>query len=269
MTSRFFVSIVSHGHFDFIKRNQCLPEISKLPMVTVAIRDNLGEKSLQIFCEENSIDYLHEKNKKLGFGENNNQVYCYFKNTLNMGNTDFFLVINPDVYISKDSFVDFVSEVESAASGFYTIDLFKDFDFVSRDPFIRRFPSMKDFFKSFIFSVNDSILDRSGPVTAIDWCAGSFMCFSSEIYYRVRGFDESYFMYCEDIDICYRLKKIGVSLSYIDKIKAVHPAQFDNRKVFSKHFFWHIKSVFRFLVLKNMPKMAYFLRLKFRSSINR
>ena len=43
-------------------------------------------------------------------------------------------------------------------------------------------------------------------------------------YYRqLNGFDERYFMYCEDIDICYRSCKIhGKRVMYFPNIKAVH-----------------------------------------------
>ncbi len=43
----------------------------------------------------------------------------------------------------------------------------------------------------------------------MEWVAGSFIAFKSSSYRKVQGFDENYFMYCEDIDICYRAKSQG------------------------------------------------------------
>ncbi|MEN2732503.1 galactosyltransferase-related protein [Escherichia coli] len=50
--------------------------------------------------------------------------------------------------------------------------------------------------------------------TVVDWCAGSFMLIHALSFLNVNGFDQKYFMYCEDIDLCMRLKLSGVDLYY-------------------------------------------------------
>jgi hypothetical protein len=86
----------------------------------------------------------------------------------------------------------------------------------------------------------------------VDWAAGSFLLFRSGMYTELNGFDTSYFMYCEDIDICWRAKvKVKSPVVYLPHIKALHYAKHANRNVFSKHFYWHVKGVLRFLAKKN------------------
>lgn len=41
------------------------------------------------------------------------------------------------------------------------------------------------------------------------WCSGAAFCFSAEAYKNVGGFDESFFMYCEDVDLSWRYKLHG------------------------------------------------------------
>ena len=58
-------------------------------------------------------------------------------------------------------------------------------------------------------------------------------------------------MYCEDIDICNRADIVyGEKLVYIPSVKAVHLARHKNKKILSKHFFWHLKSIVRYLFVR-------------------
>ena len=122
-----------------------------------------------------------------------------------------------------------------------------DRDFKEYDPGIRYFPNMMTYFKSFFLSLGYSY-DKSiiyEPKT-VDWASASFLGFKSSFYQKLNGFDEGFFMYCEDIDICARAKADGTALTFIPSIKAVHMAQKKNWNIFSKHFWWHLKSILRY-----------------------
>ena len=82
-----------------------------------------------------------------------------------------------------------------------------------------------------------------------DWVAGMFMLFPADAYRLVNGFDERYFMYLEDVDICRRLNKNGLRVLYSDAVEIVHDGQFASRKNL-RHFFWHVSSLLRFLRTK-------------------
>lgn len=62
------------------------------------------------------------------------------------------------------------------------------------------------FFVLFI-GVNKSKIKKENILsdTVVDWCAGSFMLIHALSFLNVNGFDQKYFMYCEDIDLCMRL----------------------------------------------------------------
>ena len=68
-------------------------------------------------------------------------------------------------------------------------------------------------------------------------------------------FDDRYFMYCEDIDLCMRLKLSGIDLYYTPHFNAVHYAQHENRRIFTKAFRWHIRSITRYILRK--PILSY------------
>jgi GT2 family glycosyltransferase len=262
-----FISIVSHGHLDFIQQNKYLLEINSIQGVCIIIRDNINDLALKKFCFSNNIHYINES-PSMGFGANNNEVFKYVDNVLNVSEDDYFLIINPDVYIDADEFNKLTQKLSAGRYDFFTINLYKDNAFTVEDPFIRRFPSVIDFLQSFLFSKNKTIYMRNSNLSEFDWCAGSFMCFSVKNFRKLNGFDEGYFMYCEDIDICYRAKSKNILSTYFHDIKAIHLAQHTNRNIFSRHFLWHIKSLIRFILLKNIPKLSKSLGIKFNSRLS-
>jgi len=258
-----YIAIVSHGHFELIRKNLDLVKIAKLDFVSVIVKDNVGDDSLKSYCLKHDLTYIDD-NLGLGFGENNNYIYNFISSSFLVQSDDHFVVMNPDLYISYENFLTFSDSILVNPIEICTVDLFKDDKLSVRDPFIRKFPRLIDFFQSFIFKKNNTIIDRTHGVGSIDWCAGSFMCFKWEVYLALKGFDEGYFMYCEDIDICYRANILNYSISYLGNVQALHYAQHTNRALFSKHFFWHIKSIARFLIVKNLSQysLKFFIKQK-------
>ena len=244
---RVFISVVSHGHGSIIKQLDVLREISET--YCVVIKNNKFDGELETYVQHSNICLLNS-HYGLGFGENNNFVFNYCVNALNMSvDNDFLIVLNPDVIITPCAINDLVSNMISRDVKIAGINLFKDESYSVYDPSVRHFPTLPGFVKSFIGKSNPAIINKSlisSPV-AVDWCAGSFLAFSAAHYGLLKGFDEGYFMYCEDIDICYRSFKLGFPIVYFPDIKAIHLAKHNNRKILSRHFWWHVKSIVRFL----------------------
>ena len=51
---------------------------------------------------------------------------------------------------------------------------------------------------------------------------GAFMMMKKETFDSVNGFDEDFFMYCEELDLCKRIVKSGESIYYHDSLKVIH-----------------------------------------------
>ncbi|MCY9472201.1 galactosyltransferase-related protein, partial [Escherichia coli] len=62
-------------------------------------------------------------------------------------------------------------------------------------------------------------------------------------FLNVNGFDQKYFMYCEDIDLCMRLKLSGVDLYYTPHFDAIIMRSMKIERIFTKAFRWHIRSI--------------------------
>jgi GT2 family glycosyltransferase len=56
----------------------------------------------------------------------------------------------------------------------------------------------------------------------VDWLSGSALLVRREALEQIGGWDESYFMYCEDVDLCYRLKTKGWPRYYVPGATITH-----------------------------------------------
>ena len=244
-----YISVISHGHSELIKELSCLDSL--VSTFKVVVKSN---KPNDCFSHLNlsSNFYWIDEQYYCGFGHNNNIVFDYCQSELGMTECDNFIVLNPDVIISLDCINHLLVQMDIDKNKLAAINLFKDKEYDKYDNSIRQFPSLCQFIKSFLGFGNTSIIDKSKLSNScyIDWAAGSFLAFKAGHYAQLCGFDEKYFMYCEDIDICYRSNEMQVPVVYYPNIKALHLAQHANRAVFSKHFYWHVSSVLRFLLTK-------------------
>jgi N-acetylglucosaminyl-diphospho-decaprenol L-rhamnosyltransferase len=244
----FYISVVSHNHLAILKNLNTLPVLAKNENVVVKLQDNCNEVGLEPWCSDNNISY-QSNSKKLGFGQNNNIVFSRFKKSLPTMDDGYFVVLNPDVVINEAQLFELITTMQGSKAKLAAINLYKDRELQETDNSIRNYPKLSDFIRSFLFKNNPSVIDKSKVCkpTSVPWAAGSFLCFTLNHYDQLGGFDEGYFMYCEDLDICYRSAvQYNSQVLYCPDIKAIHLAQHANRSIFSMHFIWHITSICRY-----------------------
>ena len=244
-----FISVVSHGHSSIIQELNCLNKLCE--DFIVVIKSNKTGDDFRDLANSDNVYWIDEA-YGMGFGKNNNLVFSFCQKELEMKEEDFFVIFNPDVDMEASELSKLLRLMDNEKSKVSAINLYKDKQQKEYDNSIRTFPSLIQFAKSFLGFGNDSILDKSkiSESTEVDWAAGSFLAFTADHYRSLGGFDESYFMYCEDIDICFRSKRAGESVVYYPQVKASHLAKHSSRNLFSKHFYWHVTSVLRFMFLK-------------------
>lgn len=155
------------------------------------------------------------------------------------------LFLNPDAYAVGDSLSKMVAFEESVGSGTIVggsvID--QDGEFTSS---IRSFPSVfkllsealflhKMFPKSSLFGTYFySNISRNLPVN-VDAVEGSFMLVPTAVFRKLGGFDESFFLYSEDTDFCFRARKTGVPVVFFPDAKAVHAGQSADDRVSERY----------------------------------
>jgi GT2 family glycosyltransferase len=70
--------------------------------------------------------------------------------------------------------------------------------------------------------VVDDAIAGGKPGVEVDWVSGACMLIRREAFDAVGGFDEAYFMYWEDADLCRRLRAASYHVRYVPDATAVH-----------------------------------------------
>ena len=65
-------------------------------------------------------------------------------------------------------------------------------------------------------------VSENAPGVVVDWVSGACMLVRREAFNAVGGFDEGYFLYWEDADLCRRLRSRGYDVRYVPGATAVH-----------------------------------------------
>lgn len=210
--SRLTVSIVSHGQADLV----CLllGDLKKFcaaddeVIVTLNIDELLEFDNRSFPC---AVTVLRNT-KPLGFGANHNKAFALAKG-------DYFCVLNPDIRLYGNPFPGLLSQMK-AGTGIIAPKVVNSKGEMEESA--RRFPTPFTILKK-AFQVDEK--KRTQNTEFPDWVAGMFMVFPAHIFRELKGFDERYFLYYEDVDICSRLKLAGYGVQFCSEITVEHDAQ--------------------------------------------
>ena len=189
-----------------------------------------------------------------GFAKANNSV-------LPETSGEYVLFLNPDTIVPEDCFEKcigfFSSNPSCGALGVHMMDGSGRFLKESK----RSFPSPgTSFFKITGFAK----LFPSSPLFAgyyashlpehksneVDVLAGAFLMVTRIALQKVQGFDERFFMYAEDIDLCYRLQKEGFKNYYFPFTSIIHFKGESTQKS-SRHYITHFYGAMQLFVQKH------------------
>lgn len=227
------VSIVSHGHGDMVSRliRQLLntPEISSV-ILTLNVTESL------VLPVDKRITVL-ENSQPLGFGANHNAAFRQCE-------TPFFCVLNPDIELIGNPLRLLSEELNSSDAGLCA-PLVLNSGGAEEDSVREFITPWRMVLRKLGVASGNAKLSVGESSFCPDWVAGMFMLFKTEAFRRVNGFDESYFMYCEDVDICTRLWQAGLPVLLCPKEQVIHHAQRASRRDL-RHLRWHLVSMFRY-----------------------
>jgi N-acetylglucosaminyl-diphospho-decaprenol L-rhamnosyltransferase len=77
-----------------------------------------------------------------------------------------------------------------------------------------------------------------------DWVAGMFMVFDRDAFQAMGGFDRRFYLYCEDFDICARLRLAGRRFDVYEDLRVVHGARRRSHRDV-RYLVWHLSSLLR------------------------
>ena len=220
------VSIVSHGQLALIRPLlEQLDRWSHASIEKVVLTINVPE--VDAIADLAGLRFPVERienTQAKGFGANHNQAFgrC---------GTPWFLVLNPDIRLDSDVLAPLMKQARPK-SGLLTPRIMEPGK-TAPEPH-----------RAIITPLEIFCRRRATYVAPIlpAWIPGLFMLFRTQTYAWIGGFDERFFMYGEDFDICARLQISGWGLQVGENLRANHEAQRESHRS-RRHLYWHITSL--------------------------
>jgi GT2 family glycosyltransferase len=179
-----------------------------------------------------------ENARSRGFGANHNTAFSYC-------DTAHFCVLNPDIRLPANPFPVLLETIEERRAALVGPAVVSSSGHLEDS--VRHFPTPVSLLAK-VFGGRDGryVFHVGDPPFRPDWVGGMFMLFRAEDFRRVRGFDERFFLYYEDVDICARLWTARRQVLACPQAQVVHDAQRASHRDL-RHLRWHLSSLARYL----------------------
>jgi N-acetylglucosaminyl-diphospho-decaprenol L-rhamnosyltransferase len=186
------------------------------------------------------------------------------RNTRNMGfaaacnqgakqsRADYLLFLNPDIFLREDTLPLLVGFLSAFANQHIAIcgPRIVDLDGTTMMT-CARFPKARDFFAKALGL--DRLMPRIfRPALMNEWghdrdrivdqVIGACMLMRRNVFQQLGGFDERYFVYYEEVDLCLRCKRSGCNVSFVSETSAVHLGGGCSNQVPGKRLFYSLRS---------------------------
>lgn len=263
------IIIVNWNTRDYLK--ECLLSLkeglSGIDAEIWVVDNNSADGSVEMLGREFSYVNVIENKNNVGFGRANNQA-------IKKSNAEYILLLNPDTRVKKEAvslMLSSLKEKENIAiagpkvlneDGSIQYECARQYptawnQFMVETTLYKRFPKSR-IFGSYLMSYWDHKEARE-----VDCISGSCMMIKRSVLDKVSLFDESFFMYAEDVDLCYRIKKAGYKIWYLADAEIIHyqgrsshqapfamslAARESMMKYFSKHHGYLSVFLYRFLL---------------------
>lgn len=238
---------------------QCLSSLFK------QYEEQINRKDIEIVVVDNaSIDdsaeqikkkfpkvVLFENKENAGFSKGQNIAASISKGT-------YLFFLNSDTQVQDDHFLKAVSYLESNKNvGVLGAKLFNPDG--SEQLSAGKFYTL---FNCLIMLVGGERFGflRSSPkeIYKVDWVMGAALMIKKKLFDDIGGFDEHFFMYIEDMEICFRIKKKGYLVIFYPDLKIIHQEHGSSSKSFAVfsiykgmlYFYTKHKNYIQYIVVK-------------------
>ncbi len=250
------IIIVGMNHKKYLK--------DLLPSILQQVVSNNDKFAIEVIYVDNcsvdgSIDYVKnnypeiliiKNTTPLGFGANNNKG-------VKIASGDYIAIINPDIVLKPNSLYELYrvasTKVEKAIYVPQLLNIDGSIQFS-----VRGFITLKVLWYRAISKGNDDVTNHVidkylckkmdiSQEQNVNWAIGAAMLMKRSYYNELKGFDEDYFLYMEDEDLCLRSWKKGNPVIYVPSAKMIHNHLRASSKI-GKKMFMHIQSMLTFFL---------------------
>ncbi len=193
----------------------------------IIVVDNSSDDDTVEFLKKNFKDVkLIDNHLNIGFGKANNQG-------VKASSGQYLLLINPDAVVGENTIKEMLAFSNENPDAGATSCKVLNADGTLQKTCRRGFPTPWVAFtkisglsalfpRTRLFGRYNLTYLNPEEDHEVDAIGGSFMFIPRHVFDEVGGFDEDYFMYGEDIDLCYKIKRAGYKVYYTPRTTAIH-----------------------------------------------
>jgi N-acetylglucosaminyl-diphospho-decaprenol L-rhamnosyltransferase len=233
-------SVVSHGQGNLIR--SLLDDLSLISRHSfeVLLTVNIAEDEAYIGNRPFPLTVIRNSDPK-GFGANHNAAF-------RVASGRYFFVVNPDIRLLGFDFSHAFSLFTRADVAAVVPKVLGPTGHVEDS--VRRFPTPFKLIRRLLWDRGRDVYAWSTQPFEVEWAAGMFIILRPAAFTHMSGFDEErYFMYFEDVDLCWRLRCSGWVVVADPAISVEHHARRAARKSVL-HFSWFVSSALKFFLRK-------------------
>lgn len=203
--------------------------------------DAEGKEQFVLDIEKYKDVMYQPTGQNLGFGKGHNYI-------LERLNSKYHAIVNPDIILKDDAFLHIIEYMNANPDVGMCIPNIVDEEgnrqLVYRqeltvwDMFVRMFFKKICHRRYYKHTMQDQDYSKAFPVP---FGQGSFLVVRSDVFKKVNGFDEDYFMYVEDADFCKRVRQIS-KFMYFPGATIIHKWEKGSHKN-KKLFLYHLQSM--------------------------
>lgn len=226
MKTELSVIIVNYNGLKYLKK--CLESLTqKLSGIVfeIVIIDNDSKDESCSFIKQNFPTIkLIESKINFGFGKGNNEA-------VKQASGEYLLLINNDTIVLDDLSPALDVLKNDKSIGVLGINMLNaNEDYI---PAAGNFPNIKNMFRF------QKLLDLGSEFQKgiflknqyeVDWLSGSFLLMPKKVFQEIKGFDEDYFMYVEDVDFCKKIADSGYKRVFLSTLSYIHFVGFSAKK---------------------------------------
>ncbi len=225
----------------------CLESLQPPPK-TITVVDNAGDGTTIATLSSRwpSVSVV-EPRVNVGFGAGINRGTA-------RGCAPYVLVANPDIVLHDGAVERLVAALEENPNWCIAAPTVLRPD-GSRYPSIRRFPSpalaaahalLSPVWEHNPFSTRYRSAQMRDPQYGVDWVSGACFLIRRSAFEQLGGFDEGYFMFAEDLDLCFRAHRLGFGIGAVDIAVVTHVEGVSRKHTPYRMLIAHHRSALRF-----------------------
>jgi len=234
------IIIVNYHHSHIL--DNCLESvyrtIEKIQFEVILVDNSSKDDGLEPILKRYTKIQFINNSKNVGFARANNQG-------AKIASGDFLLFMNPDTTMIEDAVESMLDYIRSDSSiGILSPKVLnpdqttqfscRKFPTVWSGLF-NRYSLMTRLFPNNRYSRDYLMLDYDhNSIRSVDWVSGCCMMMSESTLKKASGFDENYFLFIEDVDLCQVIKKQGLRVVYFPNAKIFHKISSSNARSTSR-----------------------------------